>query len=241
MQILRSLLLVVTVMFASGCGLIDYYFLPPPEDTAQELYETALDAMGNKHYDVAAENFQKLKDNFPFSQYTIESELALADAYYLDENYAAAAEAYKDFEMLHPRHEAMAYVLFQTGSSLLKSFVSIDRPTTNVQESIEYFNRLRESFPDSEYAAGVDQAILEARHILAEHELYIGDVFWQSDRYGPAWRRYSYILDMYPDITDVYKHAEEKALAAYYKFREQQGQLKREELEGSWKDWFKWL
>ena len=27
--------------FLNGCGIIDYYFLTPPEDTAQELFENA--------------------------------------------------------------------------------------------------------------------------------------------------------------------------------------------------------
>ena len=78
----------------------------------------------------------RLKDNFPFSPYTVEAELALGDAYYLDERYPEAAESYKDFESMHPRHEAIPYVLYQVGMSDLKSFISVDRPTTAVQESL---------------------------------------------------------------------------------------------------------
>lgn len=53
----RHLVLVAWVMLLSGCGLIDYFFLPPPEDTAQELYEGANDAMHEKNYEQAAQYY----------------------------------------------------------------------------------------------------------------------------------------------------------------------------------------
>lgn len=214
----RHLVLAMCLTLLSGCGIIDYFFLPPPEDTAQELYEGANDAMRDKNYSQAAEYYLKLKDNYPFSPYTVEAELALGDALFLNEKYPEAAEAYKDFESLHPRHEAIPYVLYQVGMADLKSFISVDRPTTAVQESIEYFSRLRETYPNSEYAQKADVEIVNARRIIAEHELYLGDVFWNMKKYGPAWRRYTYIVGNFRDVSDVREHAQQKALAAYYKY-----------------------
>lgn len=237
----RHLVLVVSFVLLSGCGIIDYFFLPPPEDTAQELYENAADAMQEKRYSKAAEYYTRIKDSFPFSPYAVEAELALGDAYFLNEKYPEAAEAYKEFESLHPRHEAIPYVLYQVGMSDLNSFISVDRPTTMVQEALEYFSRLKESYPDSEYAGQVDEQIAKGRKILAEHELYLGDVFWQMNNYGPAWQRYTYIVENFPDVSDVCDHAREKALAAYYKYRETRSEKDREQIEGSWKNWFNWL
>ena len=237
----RHLVLAMCLTLLSGCGIIDYFFLPPPEDTAQELYEGANDAMRDKNYSQAAEYYLKLKDNYPFSPYTVEAELALGDALFLNEKYPEAAEAYKDFESLHPRHEAIPYVLYQVGMADLKSFISVDRPTTAAQESIEYFSRLRETYPNSEYAQKADVEIVNARRIIAELDLFLGDVFWNMKKYGPAWRRYTYIVDNFRDVSDVREHAQQKALAAYYKYREQQSQEAREQIEGSWKQWFDWL
>lgn len=234
-------LTLLMINLLSGCGILDYYFLPPPEDTAQELYENAVDAMRDKDYQQAVGYYTKLKDNFPFSPYTIEAELSLGDAYFLDERYPEAAENYKEFESLHPRHEAMPYVLYQVGISNIKSFISIDRPTTAIQEALDYLGRLQESFPDSEYALKAAKEKQHARKIMAEHELYLGDVFWNMQRYGPAWKRYTYIVKHFPDVPDIYDHAKEKALAAYYKYREQQSSTAREEIQGTWKNLFKWM
>lgn len=237
----RHLVLALSLTLLSGCGVIDYFFLPPPEDTAQELYEGANDAMREKNYSQAADYYSRLKDNFPFSPYTVEAELSLGDALFLNEKYPEAAEAYKDFESLHPRHESIPYVLYQVGMSNVKSFVSVDRPTTAIQEALEYFGRLRESYPRSEYAEKAVEQIHLGRRLMAEHELYLGDVFWNMKKYGPAWRRYSYIVETFADVPEVSEHAKEKSLSAYYKYREQESQEAHEQIEGSWKRWFDWM
>lgn len=131
---LRSLTLALAIFSLSGCGIIDMIYLPPAEDTAQEIFEAGNDAMSEKNYVRAVELYNKLRDTYPFSPYTVDAELALADAYYLDEEYVLAAETYKDFESLHPRHEATPYVIYQTGMSLMKQFRSIDRATRSCRK-----------------------------------------------------------------------------------------------------------
>ena len=134
-KLLRSILLAMSMLMVSGCGIIDMIYLPPAEDTAQEIFEAANDAMSEKNYVRAVELYNKLRDSYPFSPYTIDAELSLGDAYFLDEEYELATESYKDFESLHPRHEAIPYVLYQTGMSLMKQFRSVDRATTELQEA----------------------------------------------------------------------------------------------------------
>ena len=240
-SLLRSLVLALSLFTLSGCGIIDMVYLPPPEDTAQELFESGNEAMSEKNYVRAAELYIKLRDAFPFSPYTLEAELALADCYYLDKEYILAAESYKDFESMHPRHEAIPYVLYQTGMSLLGQFVSIDRATTEVQEAYEYFNRLQQTYPGSPYVAQAQENVALCRKRMAEHELYIADVFWHMGKYGPAWRRYEYIITTYADVPEVADHAREKAQAAYLYYREEQSDELRQRREGTWKNWFNWL
>ncbi|WP_297263253.1 outer membrane protein assembly factor BamD [uncultured Desulfovibrio sp.] len=240
-SMLRSLVLALSLFTLSGCGIIDMVYLPPPEDTAQEIFESGNEAMSEKNYVRAAELYIKLRDTFPFSPYTLEGELALADCYFLDKEYILAAESYKDFESMHPRHEAIPYVLYQTGMSLLGQFVSIDRATTEVQEAYDYFNRLQQTYPDTPYAKNATEKMAQCRKIMAEHELYIADVFWHMGKYGPAWRRYEFIAENYADVPDVTDHAREKAQAAYLYYREEQADVQRQQREGTWKNWFKWL
>lgn len=224
-----------------GCGIIDYFYLPPPEDTAQELFESGNDAMREKRYGDAAELFSKLRDLYPFSPYSIEAELSLADAYFLDEDYLMAGDAYQEFETLHPRHDAIPYVLYQTGQALQKSFISIDRPTSNVSLALEYYDRLMQEYPGTEYAEMASLHYRECRRLMAEREIYIGDFYQRTERYGSAWLRYKHVMDNYADLEDLYDAAYQRGQIAYLKYTQEKGKLEMQEREGSWKDWFKWL
>ncbi len=240
-KFVRILVLLSSFVFLPGCGIIDYFFLPKPEDTAQETFELARDAMQDKKYKEAAEYFAKVKDTYPFSPYAIEAELSLGDAYFLQKKYVEAAEAYKEFESLHPRHASIPYVLYQIGLSSMNQFISVDRPTTMVEQAMEYFNRVQQQFPDTEYSKKSAEQVHECRKRMAEHELYLGDMFWHMKKYGSAWRRYMYIVQTYPDVPEVSTHANEKASAAFHHYQKQLSETERRKLNSNWHEWFKWL
>lgn len=241
---MRKLLLIGMLtcsLFLSGCAFIDEFFLPAPQDTVQEVFEAGNDAMREKNYKQAATYFTRIKDEHPFSPYAIRAELALADAHFLDEEYWLAAESYRDFETLHPRNEAIPYVLYQLGMSLKKTYTSIDRSATEVKEAIEYFNRLQQEYPDTEYGRKAPEQIVECRKTLAQREIFIGNVFWGMKNYQAAYTRFQHVVQTYPDATEEAEYARTKGEAAYLKFRQNDAQSTREKQEGSWKDWFSWL
>ncbi len=239
--VIRSGLLLAMLFMLSGCGLIDYFYLPPPEDTAQELFEAGNDAMREKDYASAIEYFTGLKDKYPFSPYTIEAELSLGDAYFLDEEYLLAVDTFKEFETLHPRHEAIPYVLFQIGNANLLSFVSIDRPQTNIAEAYNYFMRLQDSYPGTEYAVKAQSYLHTCRKYMAEHEIYVADFYWRTEHYMSAYKRYTSVVETYGDIEEYQEYAKERARLSYLKSQQDLSKQELERREGSWKDYFGWL
>lgn len=242
MRMSRVLIPLLVLWLMSGCALIDSYFLAPAEDTAQELFEAGMDAMNEKEYDDAQEYFSKLKDRFPFSPFALKAELALGDAYYLDEKYLMALDAYKEFEALHPSNEEIPYVLYQIGNSNYHLFQSIDRRQENIKEGLEYFYRLVETYPNSEYAAPAEELIKKSRRILAEHEVYVADFFWRTGKYGPAWHRYQYVVENFSDIPDLRNYARKRAEYSYFEYQKTLSEEERLKIQDSWKLWLrKWL
>lgn len=234
--------LLCVLFYGTGCGIVDYFFLPPPEDTAQELYEAGAEAMKQKDYSDAADYFTKLKDRFPFSPFTLKGEIGLGDARYMDGQYALAADAYKEFEALHPGHDEIDYVLFQIGMSNFNMFKSIDKKQDNIKEGLEYFYRLEQTYPDSKYAASAREYIVKSRRILAEHELFVADFYWRTERYGPAWNRYRYVVENFPDIPDLRDYARKRAEYSYYEYRKTVSEDERMRIQDSWLLWLKeWL
>nr|WP_287410171.1 outer membrane protein assembly factor BamD [Pseudodesulfovibrio sp.] len=232
----------VVLMSLTGCVWIDSYFLPPPEDTAQELYEAGVEALKEKDYGDAQDYFSKLKDRFPFSPFALKGELALGDAYYLDEEYLLALESYKEFEALHPSNDNIPYVLYQIANANISMFKSIDRRQENIKESLEYLYRLAETYPKSQYAEQAKHLIVKSRRILAEHEVYMADFFWRTEQYGPAWHRYQYVVENFSDIADLRDYAIKRAEYSYFEYQKTLSEEERQRIQGSWLRWIKkWL
>lgn len=226
---------------SSGCGIIDYFFVPTPEETALDLFQAGQEEMAQEDWDDAVEYFTKLRDRFPFSPYTVQAELLLADAHFNDGKYAEALQAYKEFESLHPNDPRIPYVLFQIGMGHYKSMGSIDKPQQQAAVAVEYFGRLIQSYPESEYAGKAKENLPLARRQLAEHELFIADFYWRAGRFGSAWERYSYVAEHYKDIADAAAYAEKRSQLAFLERQQESAEKARTEKYGSWKKWFDWL
>jgi outer membrane protein assembly factor BamD len=233
------LIFVVLVFFLSGCGVIDHYFLTPPEDTAQELFENARGFMQDKQYPQAIESLTKLNDSYPFSPYATEARLMLGDAYALDSQYLDAVDVYEEFLSMHPRHESIEYVLFQIGVNKYKSHRSIDLPHTELAEAIESFKRLVDGYPQSKYKEEAVEYIAKCRKLMAEHEMYVADFYFKSESYRSAWVRYTYLIENFPEQTELVQLAMPKAKVAYFYAQQEDNDTKRH--PSGFKSFFDWL
>ena len=108
----RSIAAIVTLFLVTGCAK------PPPEfedvPPAEELYQEGqkilegtriLGVWPYVNYGKAIETFQAIIDNYPYSEYAVLAEQAIADTYFEDEKYDEALSYYRDFTDLHPQHE----------------------------------------------------------------------------------------------------------------------------------------
>ncbi|MDR2051070.1 MAG: outer membrane protein assembly factor BamD [Deltaproteobacteria bacterium] len=241
---LRVLLLGVLFGFAiTACGGEDDIFTPDgaPDITAAALFEEANNAMRKEDYVTSVKLFTRLKEDYPFSSYIIEAELSLADSYYRDGEWLSAVEAYKEFESMHPRHEAMPYVLYQIGMGNLQTYTSVDHPPTLVLEAQSYFTRLRDSFPGHEYALRAVLQIKTCRQILAEYEVYTGDFYFRTGNYYAAWLRYVKVVGEYPEIRNLWSYADNRRHLAYFLHMKDSTEARRRLREDTWHNWFDWL
>lgn len=131
--------------------------------------------------------------------------------------------------------------MYQIGLSNFSVFSSIDRPQSNITEALEYFYRVEEAFPDTQYAKASKDYIVKCRRILADHELYVADFFWRSEKYGSAWKRYAYVVRNFKDLPKVRNYAIKQAEMSYYEYQKTLSQEEREKLQGSWKELVDWL
>jgi len=159
-----------------------------------------MDAYEDGEYKDAIEYFQKLKDWYPFSKYANLAELKIADSNYHLEQYEEAIFAYEEFEKLHPRNEAIPYVIYQIGRCYYDQIDTIDRDQTSARKALETFQRLKKQFPNDQYARSGSEHISKCVKSLAGNEYYIGVFYYKSKHYKAALHRFMAVLSSYPDV-----------------------------------------
>ncbi len=212
----RVLLLSFTLfalLITSGCGtsLKEYYlgdlFSKSSSTTAQSPEQLAMDgmeAMQERNYKNAINSFQQLKERYPYSEYAILAELKLGDAHFYNKNHAEAAVAYEEFVRLHPRNEAVPYVLYQIGMCHFLEFNTVDRDQEETRLAMDAFRRLVQAYPDSEHARRAQKQIYECQKRLVAHEFQVGRFYFRNGEYASAKTRLDTIYRLYPEaITDL--------------------------------------
>lgn len=195
-------MLLIIALVAPGCS----WFKTKKEKSAQQLATQGLKYYDKGNYTKAIESFEKLKDWYPFSKYAILAELKLADSYFYRENYDDAVYAYQYFENLHPKNDAIPYVIFQIAMCHFKELSLPDRDQTATQAALDNFERLANEYPQSPEAAKALEHIKICQDHLARHEMAVGAFYFKSMKFEAARVRFTDILKKYPDV-GVHKDA----------------------------------
>lgn len=203
---IKSLIVVgcIILVFGSGCSALkkawNAIIGKQEVGSAQQLAWDGMDAYEDGKYRDAIENFQKLKDWYPFSKYAILAELKIADSNYHLEQYEEAIFAYEEFEKLHPRNEAIPYVVYQIGRCYFDQIDTIDRDQTPARKALDTFRRLQKQFPNDQHARSGAEHINKCIKSLAGNEFYIGVFYYKSKHYKAALERFMTVLSNYPDV-----------------------------------------
>jgi len=194
----RSLILCLCVsLFFCGCA---WFGAKEDEKSAQELVQDGVDYFEAGRYKNAIESFEKLRDWYPFSRYAILAELKIADAYFNLESYTDAIFAYEEFEQLHPRNEAVPYVIYRIGRSYFNQIDTIDRDQSNARKALETYRRLVSQHPNDAYAGMARSDMVACQQSLSGHEFYVGVFYYKQKRYKAAKERFAAVVERYPDV-----------------------------------------
>lgn len=197
MKIFFRLFLIGLVLACTACSSLGK---DRPEKTVQQLIQDGVAAYDLGNFADALENFEQLKNWYPFSKYAILAELKIADANYQIKQYPEAIAAYEDFERLHPRNEAIPYVIYQIGRCHFEQIDAIDQDQTSARKALEIFRRLVNQYPRDAYSRTAQTHIVFCLQSLAEHDFYIGKYYFKAKHYDAALERFLSIVRKYPDV-----------------------------------------
>jgi outer membrane protein assembly factor BamD len=198
----KRLKVIVIFLFLLSCMSGCSYFgfgKKDRRDSPEELMNKGMNEFRKGDYKDAVELFQKLKDRYPYSKLAVHAELKLADSLFKRKEFEEAAETYIEFERLHPRNEAIPYVIYQQGMCHFLMIGKIDRDQTSTKNALKEFERLQRKFPDDPFSMMAERRIRKCISNLAEHEFYVGRFYYKSGHYVAALNRFEYLINHYPD------------------------------------------
>jgi outer membrane protein assembly factor BamD len=213
MKLKCLLCLVCLAVSSSGCSSISTPSLPsfswssgPKADaTAEALYEEGMRSFNEKRYARAIDHFSKLRTDYPFSPEITQVELKIADAYYLNQQYPEAINAFKDYQSMHPTNENIPFVLLRLGQAHFDQFTSTDRDQKNTEIAKGYFENVISTYPKSPQAAEAKEKLAKCLEYLAEHEFNVAFFYFKQEKYPAARDRFEEIVRKYKDTPTAVK------------------------------------
>ncbi len=209
---LSSTTLIGGFLFASlltGCGVLPDQIDETAKWSAQKLYTSAKEAIGEGGYDLGIKYFEKLESRFPYGQYAQQAQLEVAYAYYKKEETASALAACDRFIRLHPNHPNVDYAYYLKGLANFNEDLGLlgrlsnqdltERDPGAAADSFDAFKILVTRYPKSRYTPDATLRMNYLVNALASHEVHVARYYMKRGAYVAALNRAQASIKTYPN------------------------------------------
>ncbi len=193
------LLLIFLLIFLNSCAKTQLEKATTP---AQE-YHKGLALLAKKNYEEAAEVFEKIEDNFPFSAIAIKSHLVAVYCYYQIQEYVKAIAIAESFIPTHPNSDFTPYMLYMKGLSYYQQITNIKRAQDMALQANLSFYELNNRFPYSIYRSDAEEKIIITNEYLAGSKLEIARYQMSSKNLVGAITNLQYVVKYFGNSAQV--------------------------------------
>jgi len=199
-------LLIAAVIFAgvlSGCASradkADISSGDPPE----VIYAEADKLMGKSHFKEAAEKFEEVDRDHPYSPYARRAIAMSAYSYYKEGMYPEAIQAAKRYSTLHPGTKESALAQNIIAMSHYDRITDPSRDQGRTKKALKEMETLVRRYPSSPYAAKARNRIKIANDMLAAAEMKVARYYLEQKTFLAAINRYRIVITKYQTTAHV--------------------------------------
>lgn len=201
-----------------------------PEDeaamSAADLYAEAQRTIRNANWELAIKNLRRVQARYPFDPYAIQAHLDMLSVHQQMGDAESVVEEADRFIKENPRHPRVDYAYYMRGLAWFpkEPFVANDwfdvdqaeADSSGAERSFQYFRRLVEAYPSSEYAVDARARMVWLQNFCARHELAVAKWYMRREAYVAAAARARDLLQEFPE-SDSKPQALELMVLAYRK------------------------
>ena len=167
--------------------------------SAKEYYQQATESFSDEDYLGASDQYRELLDQYPLNPYAEEAQLKAAYGLFMEENYAEAVAAFKDFERAYPTSKHMPFVKYFLGITNYSQIRSKDRDQAVTRRADGFFQEVIDRYPESAFVLQAEEKSKSARDILAAHELMVANFNEKRDNLTATKARLRSLIEQYSE------------------------------------------
>jgi len=173
------------------------------EQPAESLYNEAMNELMTESYIRAAELFDEVERQHPYSAWATKGQIMAAFARYRKNEYDEAVIGLERFINLHPGHVDVPYAYYLKALCYYERITDVSRDQKNTELALEAFEELLVRFPETKYAEdAIPKLDLIIDH-LAGKDMTIGRYYLQREHYLAAINRFRSVIENYEITTHI--------------------------------------
>lgn len=198
-----------------GDGIAPSFDSAEDGEPVSKLYNKGLDNLKNGYYRTAAENFDEVERQHPYSQWATRAILMSAYAQYMRNSYDDAINAAQRFITLHPGHKDAPYAYYLIAISYYEQIVDVKRDQSVTERALEALDEIGTRYPGTAYAQDAAAKAVLARDHLAGKEMEVGRYYLKQNSLLAAINRFKTVVVKYQTTTHT-PEALYRLTEAYY-------------------------
>jgi outer membrane protein assembly factor BamD len=187
-------------LLVSACGDEDNFYVERP---VEELYNGAMDDLLDESYTEAAQGFDEVERQHPYSVWATRAQIMAAYAYYRNNDYDESIISAGRFIKLHPGHRDVAYAYYLSAVSYYEQISDVGRDQNMTALALLSLEELVRRFPDTTYARDARLKIDLTRDHLAGKEMSIGRYYLTRENYVAAVNRFRRVIERFQTTSHV--------------------------------------
>ncbi len=188
--------------------------LPYDERPVDQIYNKAMDELDEGNYKKAAQQFDEVERQHPYSSWARRASLMSAYSHYQINEYDDAILACQRYIQLHPGSKDVVYAYYLIAISYYEQISDVGRDQQMTAKALEALTDVIRRFPESEYARDARLKFDLTRDHLAGKEMEVGRYYLKRYEYVAAINRFRTVITQYQTTTHT-PEALERLTEAY--------------------------
>lgn len=173
------------------------------QQPVETMYSNAAAALDAGNFTEAAQKFDDVDRQYPYSQWATRAQLMAGYAHYRALRYDEAVLALDRFLELHPGDDNVAYATYLRALCYYEQITDVRRDQRMTELALENLQRVVERFPETKYARDALLKIDLTQDHLAGKEMEIGRYYLIRKQYQAAINRFQHVIDDFQTTTHV--------------------------------------